>query len=502
MRNLLVYDYDYLALNPKTLWTSPKLRQAITIHPVKNPDNMQAVHHFYKTLDMQVLRHQVRLAQSMAVQTCQQLPEDLRYKNPTCKPPPASCESLPSPVCTQIPRTLLPRPYHPRTLDEIPVWAHFDYRYIHQLDVNNPRLLLGGEFAEDVESVTRQAIHVLTAQGFDLHFEKIVNGFVHYDGLRRREYILDIQFSSFNSTRMLTKRISIIQPLTTNYVTTVTELSGDSQVYLVTPLYNVKGRFDEFMRKYEKTVLENQENLESVHLWLVVFGHEDVRIVRESLNTYQQKYPTARMSVTEGKGPFARGVAIDQGVKALNSSDLIFICDVDLDIHPDFFKRCARNTVQGQRVYYPMFFKLYNQKYMYGNTSPSVIEMVRQQGHWASYSYGMLCIYQSDYIASGGFDTDIVGWGGEDVDLYEKVIKAGFEVLRVPDPGLIHRWHPKVCHSDLDETQYSDCMYSKAENYADRQELSRYIKELEKEARSKDPHFVPPLSDDSPAMHQ
>lgn len=491
MRNLLVYDYDYLALNPKTLWTSPKLRQAITVHPVKNPDNMQAVHHFYKTLDMQLLRHKVRLAQSMAVQTCQQLSEELRHQNPTCKPPPASCESLPRPACSKIPRSLLPRTYHPRSIEEIPVWLHFDYRYIHQLDVNNPRLLLGGEFAVDVESVTRQAIHVLTAQGFQLQFEKIVNGFVHYDGLRRREYILDIMFSSFNSTRTLTKRISIIQPLTTNYVTTVTELSSKGRVYLVTPLYNVKGRFDQFMRKYENTVLQVPENLQMLHLWLVVFGSEDVEIVKESLAEYQKKFPTARMSVVAGVGPFARGVAIDQGVKALNSSDLIFICDVDLDIHPDFFKRCARNTVQGQRVYYPMFFKLYNQDYIYGNMPTSIIEMVREQGHWASYSYGMLCIYQSDYIASGGFNTDIVGWGGEDVDLYEKVIKAGFEVLRVPDPGLIHRWHPKVCSEELDATQYADCMYSKAENYADREELSRYIKQLEKEAKAQDPQFVP-----------
>ena len=371
------------------------------------------------------------------------------------------------------------------------MWLHFDYRYIHQLDVNNPRLLLGGEFAVDVESVTRQAIHVLTVQGFDLQFEKIVNGFVHYDGLRRREYILDIMFSSFNSTRTLTKRISIIQPLTTNYVTTVTKLSSEGRVYLITPLFNVKGRFEQFMQKYENTVLQVQENLQMLHLWLVVFGSEDVEIVKESLAVYQKKYPTARMSVIAGVGPFARGVAIDQGIKALNSSDLIFICDVDLDIHPDFFKRCARNTVRGKRVYYPMFFKLYNQDYIYNNTQPSVIEMVREQGHWASYSYGMLCIYQSDYIASGGFNTDIVGWGGEDVDLYEKVIKAGFEVLRVPDPGLIHRWHSKVCSSDLDETQYADCMYSKAENYADRQELSRYIKELEKEAKAQDPQFVP-----------
>ena len=67
------------------------------------------------------------------------------------------------------------------------------------------------------------------------------------------------------------------------------------------------------------------------------------------------------------------------------------------------------------------------------------------------------------------------------MDLYIKVIKTGIEVLRTPDPGLVHRWHPKKCSTNLDKTQYLDCMYSKAESFADREELSLYVKHLEKQ---------------------
>ena len=65
------------------------------------------------------------------------------------------------------------------------------------------------------------------------------------------------------------------------------------------------------------------------------------------------------------------------------------------------------------------------------------------------------------------------------MDLYVKVIKTGIEVLRTPDPGLVHRWHPKKCSANLDKTQYLDCMYSKVESFADREELSLYVKHLE-----------------------
>lgn len=482
IRSLLLYDYDSLALNPNTLWSSSKLRQAISIHPVKNPDNMHAVHHFYKTLDMQKLQNEKRLAQMTSVQTCQQLPQNLRNDNPTCKPPPSSCEQLPDPVCQMVPRSSLPPIYRPQNLEEIPIWLHFDYRYIHQVDMNVPRLLLGGEMAKDVEAVTRQAVQILVKRGREVNFERVVNGFVRYDGLRRREYIVDMLFSTYNSTRMLTKRLSIVQPLTGKYQIQPQGSRDGERLFLVVPLFNVQSRFSAFMVKYENTVLKIRQNLQLLHLWLVVFGSDDVEHIREVLESYQQKYPTAQFTIIEGKGGFARGLAIHQGISVLKDSSLIFICDVDLDIHPDFFQRCAKNTIKGKRVYYPMFFKLYNEKYISDNvTEPPVVEMTRKQGHWASYSYGMLCIYKSDYVASGGFNTGIQGWGGEDVDLYEKVIKAGIEVLRTPDPGLVHRWHPKRCRSDLDKTQYTDCMYSKAENFADREELSIFVKKLEKQ---------------------
>ena len=401
----MLYDYDALSLKPSTLWSSPKLRQAISIHPVKNPDNMQAIHHFYKTLDMQKLQSEGRLAQKIAVLTCQQLPENIRYDNPKCEPPPSKCDALPDPVCKMVPQSSLPQIYRPQNLEEIPLWLHFDHNYIYNVDINEPRLHLGGEMAEDVEAVTRQAVQILVKQGMEVNFEKfkVVNGFVRYDGLHRREYIVDLLFSTYNSTRMLTKRLSIVQPLTSKYVIQPQEASDKDRLFLVVPLFNVQGRFTMFMVKYESTVLKIKENLEMLHLWLVVFGLKDVEYIREVLEQYQLKYPTAKFTIIEGKGEFARGLAIHQGINVLGDNSLIFICDVDLDIHPEFFQRCARNTLRGKRVYYPMFFKLYNKKYTSENNTAQVVEMTRKQGHWASYSYGMLCIYKSDYIASGEF---------------------------------------------------------------------------------------------------
>ena len=51
-------------------------------------------------------------------------------------------------------------------------------------------------------------------------------------------------------------------------------------------------------------------------------------------------------------------------------------------------------------------------------------------GHWRNYGFGMACMYNIDYHSVGGFNTNIVGWGGEDVDLYKKHVRSP---LQVPD---------------------------------------------------------------------
>lgn len=42
-------------------------------------------------------------------------------------------------------------------------------------------------------------------------------------------------------------------------------------------------------------------------------------------------------------------------------------------------------------------------------------------GYWRAFGFGIVAMYKSDLKAVGGLDTSILGWGGEDVDLYEKV---------------------------------------------------------------------------------
>lgn len=47
---------------------------------------------------------------------------------------------------------------------------------------------------------------------------------------------------------------------------------------------------------------------------------------------------------------------------------------------------------------------------------------------WLHYGFGMACTFNRDYHTVGSFREDLEGWGGEDVDLYEKYVKSNIRV--------------------------------------------------------------------------
>ena len=95
----------------------------------------------------------------------------------------------------------------------------------------------------------------------------------------------------------------------------------------------------------------------------------------------------------------------------------------------------------------------------------------------------MLCMYTEDYGRTNGYNTNLQGWGEEDVDFYKSVLAAGLEVFRSPGPGLLHQWHKKECSAEdiADSQVLHHCMRSRGENVGDRIELANFLFTLAKD---------------------
>lgn len=446
---------------------------------------MKLLHRHYKQLQFSSLMEQLRLVEGQLAEACRS-PSTPSLLSPSSTPPPLAADCVP-PICPsdtpgKCPNagvvSSLPTPYQPTSIHDYQPWIYFDALTIYRDQYSYPtyRLKAKKNFRQELKLMLAKALQKVSERhGRPLKFKKLVNGWVRHNPFVGNQYIVDCLLQD-GGRKYIPKRISLVQPLASNYITVKDNAEPASLVNVVVPLTNVNHRFQEFMEMYERLALAKAEHTKLV---LSVYGKEDVLTVTKTVAEYRAKYPHADIRIIEGLGEFSRGKALHNAISHLAPNDLVFVCDVDMHVDHAFLERCRKNTIANKRVYYPEFFKLYNINYVYWNQPhPRSLALKRNHGHWAYYSFGMLCIYKSDYTAVGGMDTNIQGWGDEDVQFFNKVIRRRLEVLRAPDNALSHRWHEKYCSKGLSKNQLKHCLSSQLENLADRKELARYIQQV------------------------
>ena len=475
-----VNDYSKTAITQKVLGSSPTFKNLITYYPAPTSVAMATLHRHYKQQDFLSTLEIVKYAESQISEICRELESNGAQVPPQCEVSICSCEKYtddvkcPSAGVVSVP----PKSYQPTSKDDYQSWEYFDATTIYNDEMMQPGywLRMQKNRKYELQLMLGKMMQVASQQhGRYMKFRKVKNGWVRHNPMRGNEYIIDAEFSEGRNGKVVEQRISLVRPLAINYIPLEENSDTQTPIHFVVPITNVNDRFKEFMSMYENKFLKTGER---VKLVLSVYGDTDVMFVRKVLVSYRKKYPEMSITIVEGKGQFSRGKALHLGMTKLYSEDLAFLCDVDMTVEEGFLDRCRKNTIRGKRVYYPEFFKFYNLDYVYRNSKPRLrFVLKRLNGHWAYYSFGMLCIYKSDYESVGGMNTNIVGWGEEDVNFFDRVLKKRLEVLRAPDVSLKHRWHEKHCPSTLSEKQYKHCLSSRAENLADRIELANYIYE-------------------------
>lgn len=373
----------------------------------------------------------------------------------------------------------IPPKYQPTNKFDLLSWQYFDKTaifsdvYVNMVYWRHSNHHMNMELEEALK-------HASTLVGQQLkesvRMKELTSGYVRHNPTRGYEYIIDAVYVKDCRNcvaKPFSRRVSFVRP-PSEPVLVHDVMVSNQVVNVIVPISNVNERFNEFIEKFGQSFLKVRD---PVHLLFVVY-QDDISKLQSTVEQYRSKYKSAKITLLQGQGAFSRGRALHHGISSLKDNDLIFICDVDITIERSFMNRCRRNTIQGKRVFYPVVFKQYNSKYARSqNLKPGKASINRKNGHWFYYSYGMLCIYKSDYTAVGGLDIQIEGWGLEDVLLFEAILKAKLEVLKVPDPALTHRWHESHCPDTLTEKQHSDCLGSLYEGVADKKELAQYIYE-------------------------
>ena len=290
----------------------------------------------------------------------------------------------------------------------------------------------------------------------------------------RRKMTVPVRRHAYIQQAFLEPEFHIISPLMDplGYVQNTDQhsLSLSMTVVLILPLSGRYEAFRQFMDNFE-SVCADHYSAGPVSLMIVLFTEGgSVDLITSRVSSTQLRYPHLSISIIRSSDQFSRGAGLQQAAQRLPRHSLMFFVDVDIQFTADVLRRVRLITCRARSVYYPIVFNQYDPSMATGGNFSA------GAGCWRQFGYGIVALYNADFMDAGGFDLDIRGWGREDVDLVERLLARNVSVFRAVDPGLVHVFHAKHCDPSLDATQYQMCLGSKAASFASLKTLSKYVR--------------------------
>ncbi|MFK4259164.1 galactosyltransferase-related protein [Agrobacterium tumefaciens] len=120
-----------------------------------------------------------------------------------------------------------------------------------------------------------------------------------------------------------------------------------------------------------------------------------------------------------GMRQFNKSFALNVGA-SISRADLMLFCDADVMIPQSTISLLKEKTVQGSAFYIEHVYET---------------ETGHQRG-----GPGIICLHRADFVRAGGYDSALSGWGYEDRDFIERLLKCGCDVN--PLGSAFHISHP------------------------------------------------------------
>lgn len=243
---------------------------------------------------------------------------------------------------------------------------------------------------------------------------------------------------------------------------------NETRIHLILPIAGKAEAFVRFVHTLESIFMKKKDNLKVI---LVMYKDENGLYKKQikMMENLAAKYDCFQLKVLFMEGAFTRGVALQYGMKECSNDSLLLFIDIDMAITETFLHRVRVNTIYGRQVYFPIYFSEFDPQTICPTKNKNCkidhFKLDNDAGLWRYFGFGMVSIYKKDFLATGGYDTTIEGWGKEDIDFYELCLRSNLTVIRAPDVTLVHVYHSKFCSHELNPTQYEMCLGSKSGIY-------------------------------------
>ena len=215
--------------------------------------------------------------------------------------------------------------------------------------------------------------------------------------------------------------ISYCQPRGVRY-------KGNTFVHIALSLKNQGHFFQYFIENVERIYRETKD--ENFGIIVVDFDSTDIdveQVVKRSLIPYKK---FVRM-----EGKYERASSLNMALsKVDNENDIVFTCDLHLELPNDIVDSIRKHSFQGLSGYAPIVFRL-----ECGHT------ILNPSGFWEGVGYGLFSMYKSDWVKVGSFNSANYKdkWGGEDWELVDRFLSKGYFMDRMKHSQLLHFFHDR-----------------------------------------------------------
>lgn len=186
----------------------------------------------------------------------------------------------------------------------------------------------------------------------------------------------------------------------------------------------VKYFIDTMERIYKET---NDQNFNVI---IVDFNSRDINLIQALKDSSLPRYILLKHT-----GNFHKTIAIQTATNViLDPNSIALQVDLHTTMPSDFVELARKHAVIGKMAWSPMLIRLQC------GFSPQI-----PYGSWEISGYGIFGVYKSDWLKFGGMNVEkfMNKWGGEDWDLLDRVLNAGYEVERLKVKNFFHVFHSK-----------------------------------------------------------
>ncbi|XP_043194564.1 chondroitin sulfate synthase 1-like isoform X1 [Amphibalanus amphitrite] len=446
-----------------------KFLGTITLHPIKVPTLLYRLHNFF--LSEQVQEEQRKKLERYR-QVVRSTPEDqLDTLSPLTR-------RLGSPP--KLSKLAVTEPEQERP------WAHLNNHYfMHTEKTLNPSLTAQMHLRNGVTDATNSLMDYMLSfsqeRGRSLKLQELNYAYHRVDPLHGVDMVLDLvlQYVRFRGKRVVQtvrRHAYMQQPFGVPEVRVVPRRDTSTVVNVVVAVSKKVKPFYRFCDNLEQIGLDGMRIIFVFHENDVSEEEKEATVTR--MQQMQASYGES-ISIINTANTFNRASSLMLGASLLTDDDLVLFMDIDVLFDAAAIDSVRQFVVQGKQVYFPIVFSQYNPESLgLAEVAADSPEVDPRRGRFRNFGFGICAVYVSDLKLVHGLDEGITGWGKEDVDFANRLLKSpqNYTMMRTTEPGMIHIYHPMACSSaNLTREQRVMCEGSTSTFEASRETVAREV---------------------------